>query len=32
LSCLNERDDWIRALADIAQQRLADWVPDTQLK
>jgi len=30
LSCLNERDDWIRALADIAQQRLADWVPDTQ--
>ena len=30
LSCLNERDDWIRALADIAQQHLADWVPSTQ--
>jgi ferrochelatase len=26
LPCLNERDDWIRALADIARQHLADWV------
>jgi ferrochelatase len=30
LSCLNERDDWIRALGDIAHQHLADWVPNTQ--
>jgi protoporphyrin/coproporphyrin ferrochelatase len=26
LPCLNERDDWIRALADIARQHLAGWV------
>ena len=26
LPCLNERDDWIGALADIARQHLADWV------
>jgi ferrochelatase len=26
LPCLNERDDWIRALADIVQEHLADWV------
>ncbi len=25
LPCLNERDDWIRALADIARQHLAGW-------
>ena len=30
LPCLNERDDWIRALGDIAHQHLADWVPNTQ--
>src|SRR5713101_5018026 len=30
LPCLNERDDWIRALADIAHQHIADWVPNTQ--
>jgi ferrochelatase len=26
LPCLNEREDWIRALADIVRQHLADWV------
>jgi len=26
LPCLNERDDWIGALADIVRQHLADWV------
>jgi len=26
LPCLNERADWIRALADIARQHLAGWV------
>jgi len=26
LPCLNERDDWIRALADIVRQHLAGWV------
>ena len=26
LPCLNERDDWIRALADIARQHLAGWL------
>jgi ferrochelatase len=26
LPCLNERDDWILALADIARQHLAGWV------
>jgi ferrochelatase len=26
LPCLNERDDWIHALADIVRQHLADWV------
>jgi ferrochelatase len=26
LPCLNERDDWVRALADIARQHLAGWV------
>ena len=29
LPCLNERDDWIRALAEIAQQHLADWVSES---
>jgi len=29
LPCLNERDDWIRALADIARQHLADWVSES---
>ena len=29
LPCLNERDDWIRALADIARQHLAGWVMES---
>ena len=29
LPCLNERDDWIRALADIARQHLADWASES---
>ena len=30
LPCLNERGDWIRALAEIAQQHLAGWVIESQ--
>jgi ferrochelatase len=26
LPCLNERDDWIRALADVALRHLAGWM------
>jgi ferrochelatase len=26
LPCLNERDDWIRALAEVVRQHLADWM------
>jgi ferrochelatase len=29
LPCLNERDDWIRALADIARQHLTGWVMES---
>jgi len=29
LPCLNERADWISALADIARQHLADWVNES---
>src|ERR1700704_3636974 len=29
LSCLNERDNWIRALADMARRHLADWVNES---
>ena len=29
LPCLNERDDWISALADIARRHLADWVMES---
>ena len=29
LPCLNERDDWIRALADIARQHLSGWVMES---
>jgi ferrochelatase len=25
LPCLNERDEWIEAMADIAQQHMSDW-------
>jgi ferrochelatase len=28
--CLNERDDWIRALADIARQHLAGWLIESR--
>ena len=30
LPCLNERADWIRALAEIARQHLAGWVIESQ--
>jgi len=30
LPCLNERDDWIRALADIARQHLAGWLMESR--
>jgi protoporphyrin/coproporphyrin ferrochelatase len=30
LPCLNERADWIRALAEIARQHLAGWAIETQ--
>jgi ferrochelatase len=30
LPCLNERADWISALADIARQYLADWVIESR--
>jgi ferrochelatase len=29
LPCLNERDDWIRALAAIAREHLAGWVSES---
>jgi ferrochelatase len=29
LPCLNEREDWIRSLAAIARQHLADWVSES---
>lgn len=29
LPCLNERDDWIRALAEIAQQHLGEWTSES---
>jgi ferrochelatase len=29
LPCLNERDDWIRALAAIAREHLGDWVGES---
>ncbi len=29
LPCLNERDDWIRALGAIARQHLGDWVSES---
>src|SRR5437773_1006978 len=30
LPCLNEREDWIRALADIARQHLGGWVTESR--
>lgn len=29
IPCLNERDDWIRALAEIAQQHLGNWASES---
>jgi len=30
LPCLNERDDWVRALARIVQQHLGDWAGESR--
>ncbi len=30
LPCLNERDDWIRALADLARRHLAGWMLESR--